>query len=181
MWACLVLLKFGWLTPRLCRHLHPLGICNLEPSPEGGCPQLLSKTVNRVYFLVLNSPSGRHGDTCFTGEWCNQNSCLEVSFSFWHEEMKMFISSLCKSSFSRRDGAWRLKPDSQEQVKDLKREPVSLAAPAGKWSRGGKALSLFVSLLFFHDCCQQCHKCAERHGRVKPEVCLLLVMAGRSF
>lgn len=61
----------------------------------------------------------------------------------------MFISSLCKSSFPRRDGAWRLKLGSQQQVKDLEREPVSLAALTRKWSRGGKVLSLFASLLFF--------------------------------
>lgn len=61
----------------------------------------------------------------------------------------MLISSLCKSSFPRRNGAWRLKPDSEERVKDLGREPVSLSAPTGKWSQGGKALSLFASLLLF--------------------------------
>lgn len=42
-----------------------------------------------------------------------------------------------------------MKPDSQEQVKDLEKEPVSLAAPTRKWSQGGKALSLFASLFLF--------------------------------
>lgn len=59
----------------------------------------------------------------------------------------MFICDLCKSSFSRRDGAWRLKLGSQAQVKE-QREPLSLAAPTRrKQSQGGKTLSLFASLL----------------------------------
>ena len=179
-WACLVLLGLGQLTPCLDRYLHLLGICSLEPSPVDRCPQLLSKNVNRVCFLVLNSSRGRHGDTSFTGEWCDQNSCSEISFQC--EEMKMFLSSLCKSCFPRKDGAWRLKPGSQEQLNGLESEHLSLAARTRKWSQGGKALCLFASLLFSRllPAMPQWYR-KSWESRVKPQVCALLAMAGRSL
>lgn len=80
----------------------------------------------------------------------------------------MLISSLCKSSFPRRDGAWRLKPDSQEQVKDLEREPVSMAAPTRKQSHGGKVLSLFASLLFFMSAASNAAKVQKVMGKESP-------------
>lgn len=86
----------------------------------------------------------------------------------------MFISSLCK----RRDGAWRLKPDSQEQVKDLEREPVSMAAPTRKQSHGGKVLSLFASLLFFMTAASNAANVKSWERRVQPEVHLLLALLG---
>ena len=165
-WACLVLLGLGQLTPCLDRYLHLLGICSLEPSPVDRCPQLLSKNVNRVCFLVLNSSRGRQGDTSFTGEWCDQNSCSEVSFRC--EEMKMFLSSLCKSCFPRKDGAWRLKPGSQEQLNGLESEHLSLAAPTRKWSQSGKALCLLPCC--FQDFCQQCHNGTESHGKAESNL-----------
>lgn len=42
-----------WTADSMLMHLHPLGICNGEPSPEDRCPQSLSESVNRVYCARL--------------------------------------------------------------------------------------------------------------------------------